>query len=222
MSTAAIVAVVYDEPEYEATRKCIDKCNCLKVFVDRQGTGSLAKAYNEGFATLQKHCSENDIHIDYVWFVSNPTWQPGAFEALVKAMDSTGYAAIHPAFNSDHAHLRPDGLADGAYMPVLTIPYIEFTAPMVRVDVFEKHKLDELMPYWGHDIAWSHEVKKDFTLLAVHHGVQLQHTYIRHNKNMHPITAKRHALRKQSNAATTARLVELYGENWQDVLGYRP
>jgi GT2 family glycosyltransferase len=216
MSTAAIVAALYEEPEYEQTIKCLNSIRCLKAMVPREpaGVGSLANTYNRGFDTVHVY---NGTVADYVWFVSNPTFAPGTFEALVKAMDDNpDMAAIHPAFNSDHAHLRPDGSS-----VVKEVPFVEFTAPMVRADVFAKLLLDEEMPYWGHDLAWSHEAKKLGYKLGVHHGVQIQHTYIRHNKTLHPVTQRRHELRKRTNATTNGRLVALYGTDWERILNYK-
>lgn len=220
MTNVAIIAIIYEEPEWQETRKCLDKIQCLKLYVDRQGTGSLAAAYNKGYRDLMAYAAANNIQIDYVWFVSNPTFLPGTMERLVSAMDSTGYAAIHPAFNSDHKHLRPVPELKEANVK-REVPYIEFTAPIVRADVFAKFPLDEQMPYWGHDLDWSYRVRKDGYILAVHSGVRIEHTYIRNSKP-HPVTQRRHQLRKQTNAATTAHLVELYGADWQTVLQYKP
>ncbi len=215
MSITAIVAVEYSEPDYKNTVACLDKIKCLKNSVQRKpvGTGSLAEAYNLGFDTVYTYKGKE---LDYVWFVSNIQFDENAFTKLVDAMDATGYAAIHPAFESDHLFLRPDGSNT-----VKEVPYVEFTAPIVRADVFAKITLDENMPYWGHDLDWSYRVKQLGYKVGVHHGVLLQHKYIRQQKDLHHITRKRYEMRKQSNEATTAALIKKYGHNWQEVLGYK-
>lgn len=203
----SIVSVIYREPEWAKTRECIeavrDKVQEI-VYVDRGGVGSLAKAYNDGFVHLSMPC-------DLVWFVSNITFAPNAIERLISSMNS--YGAIHPCFDSDHPHIRPvSGCND-----VIPAPFVEFTAPVVRYDLFDAIRLDEQMPYWGHDLDWSYRVKHAGYELGIDHGVSLGHVYLR-NSHPHPITRKRKMMRRKYDAPTRTRLKELYGDRWRGVL----
>lgn len=202
----SVVAIIYNEPEWTHTKECIedirDKVQEI-VYVDRGGVGSLAKAYNDGF----RHLSEPT---DIVWFISNVTFNPDALDKLVKEMDK--YDGIHPAFDSDHKHIRPNGTDT-----VADAPFLEFTAPIVRYELFDKIQLDESMPYWGHDLDWSYRAKSIQARLGVHHGVVLGHTYIRNSKP-HAVTLQRKRLRRLADSGTRSRLVELYGDKWRGVL----
>lgn len=202
----SIVAVLYEEPEYKATKACIEAVSDLVqeiVYVDRKGVGSLAKAYNDGFVQLEE--------TDYVWFVSNITFTREDLFELVKAM-AKGYAAIHPCFDSDHQHIRPNTTGK-----VVSAPFVEFTSPMVRYDVFYDHRLDEKLPYWGHDIDWSYRIKHEGHRMAIHHGVEVGHVYMR-NSYPHVITRRRKVLRRKADSGTRLRLKELYGDTWRGVL----
>lgn len=208
-----IVSVIYEEPEWQETKQAIEDCGILTAYVDRKGVGSLARAHNEGFKRIT---SETDL--DYVWFITNVTFDPVILPKLVKSMVDTGYDAIHPAFDSDHVNCRPDGSGK-----IKAVPFIEFTAPMVRVDTFKKIKLDEKMPYWGHDVDWGYRVRKSGGTVAVDHSITVQHEYIRFKVNTKPnkVTQLRHQYRKNTNGQTKQRLVSLYGKNWRQLLEFK-
>jgi len=213
MAKVGIVSVIYLEPEWAETKACIQNCRVPTVYIDRKGVGSLAKALNEGFQELTDR-----YVLDYVWFITNPTFDNSVFTKLVHAMDDTGYDAIHPSFDSDHKHLQPDG--SGEIKPV---NFVEFTCPMVRVDTFQGLPLDEHMPYWGHDIDWGYRVRRDGGTVAVHQGTYVSHVYIRNRvKNKpHKATIIRRAKRKNTNAQTYRRLEQLYGKTtWRDTVSY--
>lgn len=214
MPKTVIVSIIYEEPEWKRTDRAIRQCGAPVVRVDRKGVGSLAHAYNTGFKAAKQF-----YKFDYIWFVSNPIFQPGILIDLEEAMDTTKFAAIHPFFNSDHKHMRSDGT--GKIRPV---PFIEFTAPIVRRTIFEKFKLDEKMPYWGHDLDWGYRVNQAGHKIAVHNGVGVRHEYIRHSakRKQHPITKERHERRIATNAETLTRIQELYGRGntWRQKLGY--
>lgn len=209
-----IVSVVYLEPEWEATRVCIETVKLLHpdeidvVYIDRKGYGSLSEAFNKGFGFANKE------HLA-VWFVTNVTFSPDSYRKLLVDLINYSLAAVHPAFNSDHPHLRPDS--------DLPVPYIEFTAPLVRADVFEKFPLDEQMPYWGMDLDWSYRVTQAGYNLGCCRDVGLGHEYIRNNVKAKPlkVTRRRWAERKRTDASTTARLVKKYGKDWRNVLNYK-
>lgn len=203
-----IIAIIYKEPEWAETKRFIKRLNLPIVYVDRDGVGSMAKAYNRGFDYITK---EHDL--DFVWMLSNVVPYPDTLDKLASSMD--GYDALSPSFQSDHAHTRPQ-FFDG----VKEAPFIEFTAPLVRVETFKKFPLDEQMPYWGHDLDWGYRVRQAGGKVGVHFGTQVRHEYIRFKvrRKPLPVTKERQRRRKETNQATRDRLTELYGENWARVL----
>lgn len=205
-----IVAVVYYEPEWVETEKQILACGVPVHFQDRKGVGSLAKAYNDGFRALMKRGD-----FEYVWFISNIHFDPNILPKLVESLDTTGYDCIHPTFESDHEFCRPDGSGE-----IKLVPFVEFTSPLVRTETFKKFPLDEHMPYWGHDFSWGMEVRKAGGNVSVHHGIQVDHIYIRFNvkQNGYNVTKHRHALRKSTNQSTKRRLRQLYGPGWSKLV----
>ena len=205
-----IVAVKYDEPDWIITNRCISQSRFPVHYVDRKGVGSLAEALNRGFNYILSMKNE----IDLVWFVTNVTFNPDLPTKLITQMAQTGYAAITPAFRSDHPFIRPVRGCSST----LECPMIEFTAPIVRVSVFKQFPLDENMPYWGHDLDWSHRVRQAHFKLGVYHGGVLGHEYIRNNRRRHPITMKRAALRVSTNVSTRVALEKKYGPNWREVI----
>ena len=216
-----IVSVIYLEPEWKATRDCIainqNVCEMLGhtvnlIEVDRKGWGSLSEAMNRG-------AKEGEAErYDYIWFVTNVTFNQDALANMLVYAENSSFVAIHPAFNSDHAHLRP--IPGGSF--TLEVPFIEFTAPLVRADVFAAFPLDERMPYWGMDLDWSYRVMQAGNKLGCCHEVVLGHEYIRNNvkAKRHPITQKRWNARKRTDDGTRRRLIKLYGKDWKKVLKY--
>lgn len=204
-----VVSIIYKEPEWVLTKRCIQQLKLPTVYVDRNGVGSMAKAYNRGFDKLIELYPD----LEYVWFISNVRFNPYVLKQLEAAME--GYDCIHPSFNSDHVYAQP-AFFDG----VKEVPFVEFTAPLVRVSTFDKVRLDEQMPYWAHDLDWGYRVRQAGGKVGVHHGVTIQHEYIRFKARRKPlpVTKERLRLRKATNDSTRARLVELYGENWGQVL----
>lgn len=209
-----IISIIYKEPEWKQTKRFIQQLDLPTVYVDRKGVGSMAKAYNRGFDKL----IELHPNLDYVWMVSNIVPYPDTIYKLSDSMDAYPWAwdAISPCFQSDHDWIRPQ-----FYDGVKAVPFIEFTAPMVRVKTFKQFPLDEQMPYWGHDLDWGYRVRQAGGKIGVHYSAPIQHEYIRHKvKRMPlPITKERRRLRKETDESTRQRLVELYGENWGKVLG---
>lgn len=203
-----IISIIYQEKEWAETKKFLKRLNLPTVYVDRNGVGSMAKAYNRGFDAIIK-----DHDLEYVWMVSNVVPQYDTLEKLVASME--GYDAISPSFQSDHAHIRPQ-----FFNGVKEVPFIEFTAPLVRVETFKRIPLDEQMPYWGHDLSWGYEVRKIGGKVGVHYGTQVRHEYIRHKVKRKPlaVTKERQRLRKETNESTRERLRALYGDNWGRIL----
>ncbi len=202
-----VISVVYEEPDWRQTRNCLERLNCPVFYVGRKGVGSLARAINVGFLSYTTSTTE------YVWFVTNVTWKSGLLEKLITEMDLGGWAAIHPCFASDHVHAQPAGVDE-----TRAVPFIEFTAPMVRVDIFKRFLLDERMPYWGHDLDWGYRVSQAGHKIGVYHGQQLEHTYIRNNKQHHPITVERARLRRTTDQSTRVALEQKYGPQWRKLV----
>ncbi len=212
-----IIAIEYLEPEYQQCRQSIEAAakeyrelgRMADIFyIDRKGVNSMAEAYNLGFKNHAKG-------FDLVWFVSNvniPINQAALFRLVVGVYDYH-VSAIHPCFDSDHLHMRKREMH--YYNDA---PFLEFTAPLIRCDVFAEFPLDENMPYWGHDLDWGYRVTQAGHKLAVLNTVELGHTYIRNSNQLHPVTRKRHALRRATNASTRAALIKKYGKDWKTVL----
>lgn len=211
MSKTIILSIKYSEPDWQHTQALLNRHSCPVLYIDRKGTGSLAEAINRGVKELKGSSAK------YIWIVTNVYFQLGDLLRLESQMDASGCAAIHPSFKSDHAFIRNGGFKELA----TPVPFVEFTAPIVRKEIIEQFPLDEDMPYWGHDLDWGHRVTNAGHTLGVDHAIQLQHAYIRNAMYTHSITEIRKRLRKETDAATTQKLVSLYGENWKQVLKYR-
>lgn len=210
-----IIAIRYTEPEWIETKDLIEQCGVPIIYVDRNGTGPMAEAYNRGFLHLCR--SEFLDSVEFVWFVSNVTFDPSILKNLVKRLEiRPKLAAVHPSFdNSDHKFCRPDGSNK-----LKTVPFVEFTAPMVRRSVFEQIVLDENMPYWGHDLDWGHRVRMAGHEIAVDHKNRIYHTYNRDLSNEHPDTLVRRAKRQKADGSTIRCLTRKYGHDWRKVMKY--
>lgn len=208
----SVISVIYRELEWCETERCLlNYCKPYPVFfVDRRGVGSLSKALNSGFKAWANGS-------EYVWFVTNVLFSKTCLKNLIEQMDANHtLAAITPAFSSDHVFCRPiDGCVE-----TRDVPFVEFTAPIVRTSVFKDFPLDEDMPYWGHDIDWGYRVRKAGYSLGVYHGEQLGHTYIRNTQNNQRITARRYELRRKTNLNTRQAMIAKYGASWKRALGY--
>lgn len=207
MSRVAIISLEYHEPEYKRTQDCLDKCPQLVLKADRLGYLGIPRAFNEAFTRLP-------VGFEYVWFTTNITFNRHDIDALVAAMDLTGYAAITPCFNSDHPHIRPKHGEQG----VKEASFVEFTCPMVRTSVFRDFPLDERMPYDIHDLDWSARVKNNGHKLGVHYGVQVGHVYLRNSTSDHFITKKRKKYRERALPDTHDYAARKWGKNWKSII----
>jgi len=206
-----IVAVRYLEPEYKETLKCLSKLDIPIIFVDRKGVGSLAEAYNRGF---------EKVNSEFVWFISNITFKPNVIFDLLSNIrkpnvtlddlsNIKNYAGIHPKFPSHHKFIKyGNGIQE--------CNFIEFTAPLIRSEVFKEIKLDESMPYWGHDIAFGIECEKRGYKLAIDHTTEVGHVYIWDSKK-NPITEERKRLRTETDLSTKNELNKKY-PGWEKYL----
>ncbi len=212
MKDLTILHIRYLEPYGTQIYDLVMDVDCKKVFVNRspEGIGSLAEAINRGI---------KEVDTEYCWIVTNNTFAPTApYKLLDEIKKHEKMAAIHPCFDSDHSFLRPHvfkGIIEAF------VPFVEFTSPIVRTQVLKETPLDEDMPYWGHDLDWGFRVREKGYSLAVHHGVEINHVYIRNQKEKHPITKMRWDLRKSHNMSTTGYLVLKYGKNWKRKLSYK-
>lgn len=211
MIPVAIIAILYEEPDYAPIADAIRQTDVPTIWVDRQGVGSLAKAYNQGIDQAL------ELNPDMLWCLSNVGFTPDLLPRLLRELGARPeMAALHPAYHSDHAACRPDGSGD-----IKEVPFIEFTCPLVRAEVLAEFPLDEDMPYWGHDLDWGYRVRQAGWTLGVDHGAPaIAHTYIRHVASPHPVTARRHQLRKSTDARTTQILRSRYGAEWKRRLGW--
>jgi hypothetical protein len=201
----AILSVIYHESEWIQTINGIAAMHGYPSFFhDRQGIGSLAHSFNEGFR------AHGLARFDYVWMLTNVIpYSKETLPALINAMESDPkLAAISPTFNSDHPHCCP-GFATG----VRECMFVEFTCPLVRSSVFESIQLDELMPYAGHDVDWGYKVRQAGWKIAVHHGTSVGHVYIRHSESLHTSTIARKRLREHNEEPTKQLIHARYGQD---------
>lgn len=185
------------------------------VYVPRYpaGTGSLSEAINRGI------CLAKELHNpEYVWILTNVMFYYDTLPKLVQTLDAHREAvAVHPYFNSDHLHRYPQPIGNNE---LVSVPFIEFTAPLVRTQLLFENKLDEQMPYMGMDLDWGYRMRKAGHRILLHHSAKIDHTYIRNVKpeEKEEITRKRHKARRLTNKQTHNRLNELYGPTWKEKL----
>jgi GT2 family glycosyltransferase len=179
-----------------------DSVRCLYL-ADREGVGSMSAAFNReaGKVIRAKKAPE------FIWFVTNVAFEPGTAQALLDAFDEDT-AAVHPKFASDHPHIAsPRGVQD--------VPFVEWTAPMIRVEALrEVGLLDEDMPYVGMDLDWSYRAREIGWKLRATAGAVVQHAYLRHNAP-EPVSKVREQLRALYNHQTNEKMIKKYGQNWK-------
>lgn len=203
-----IVSVVYYEPQWLRTVRAIEATGLPVFLTDRNGVGNLAKALNQGFSRVPPE-------FDLVWFLTNPVFDPAIARDLIEEMENP-WAAVSPAFASDHKHIQPNG-----GQKTLEVPFVEFTGPIVRRDVFSEFPLDETMPYAGHDLDWGLRVRQAGHRIGVKHATVFNHAYVRHMDRGNAITKDRQHRRKLAVSATGQRMTEKWGPNWRDELQYQ-
>jgi hypothetical protein len=211
MNRITIVAIVYREPEYEDTRRCIEATGLPVVWVERDpiGVGSLAEAVNRGVRMAPLS--------DFLFIVTNVTFSKDLPVAVAEEFNGCPtIAAIAPCFDSDHKHSQQQKHA----CPIQVVPFVEFTAVMVRDHVMRDFPLDEDLEYVGHDMDWGVRMRRAAWMLAVDHREKLGHTYIRHKKERNAYTEKRKMLRKAALPQTISKLKEKYGMNYKDIIQY--
>ena len=203
-----ILSVIYEEPEWLETARNMAATGLAVRLVDRDGVGSLAEAINRGV----RDSVPGDV--DFLWIVTNPVFPPTMPRRLAHALTITGWAAIHPSFDSNHTSMRMQSAG------FRETDFVEFTAPMVRAELLLRYPLDEDMPYVGFDLDWSYRVRQAGWKLGVDDTQILGHTYLKEsNTPRHPATKIRKERRMVALAGTHLKLESKYGKRWRYVLG---
>lgn len=221
-----IVLKYHEKGWTERTVKCLLDAGFSQediVFADRDGVGNMSRAFNAAIHLLK---TEDDLEyiqfrgeyktrmmgVKYIWFLTNVEFSPEMPLSLLSAFDSET-AAVHPAFDSQHHFIANTvGIAP-------EVPFIEWTAPMVRADVFyELGGLDENLQYWGMDLAFSKAAKDKGYVLKVDGRYRLKHTYLHLHGTPESITRIRKQLRELYDKPTEDYLIGKYGENWLSLL----
>ena len=175
------------------------------VYADREGVGNMSKAFNNAF--------QGNLMNDqkpFIWFLTNVTFPEQMPVSLLELiLSDEDIAAVHPAFDSDHAHIK------NTYGISRDAPFIEWTAPFIRTNtLYVVGWPDEKMPYWGMDLDWSYRAREEGYTLAIDGRYRLGHTYLRLTDQKEPITIERERIRKTFDASTEQRLIEKYGTDW--------
>jgi len=170
------------------------------VWADRDGVGNMSRAFNE--ALKKRERLEK-----YTWFLTNVEFPPEMPLSLLSCFDDET-AAVHPGFDSEHPHIKT------AFGVAPDVPFIEWTAPMVRTDLFcEMRGLDEQMPYWGMDLSFSKKCRDAGYMLKIDGRYRLKHNYLRTNAP-EKISLIRRELRSLYDKSTEERLIQVHGENY--------
>ncbi len=214
------IVLRYNETGWtEKTVACLIAAGFLEsdiVYADREGTGNMSKAFNTAFFNTLKKVEDSEATLPYApekpftWFLTNVTFpeqMPLSLLDLISSDDEI--AAVHPAFDSDHAHIK------NTYGISRDAPFIEWTAPFIRTNtLYVVGWPDEKMPYWGMDLDWSYRAREEGYTLAIDGRYRLGHTYLRLTDQKEPITIERERIRKTFDASTEQRLIEKYGTDW--------
>ena len=199
-----IVALEYLEPEWEQTLADIQATGLPFEVVSRDGVGNMSRAYNSILM-------DPTWDVDYLWFVSNIRFDADVPLKLAQTLEKTGWAGIHPAMStSDHRthHKNPIGVE-------CETPFIEFTAPMIRADVFSDNPLDEMLPYYYMDLDWAYRVREQGLKVGVQHGCEIGHTYLRNFDDEHQISRIRKQLRSYWTPISQNHMRQKWGKDWQ-------
>jgi hypothetical protein len=206
-----IISLKYLEPYWESTKNNIEKTGLPVIYVDREGIGSMSKAFNSAIPLLKEKFGDNQP--DYLFFVTNINFNLETVNSLIDRMDKSGFGGIHPTHNSHHNTHHKDGSNS-----LKETPFIEWTAPIIRTDLFLNLPLDEDFKYWYFDLVWSYQAKKMGYKIGVDHNTSVGHTYLLDNQNEHTISKLRNQLRWYWDPIEQSELVKKYGANWRNLL----
>lgn len=213
MQELAIISLIYEEPEWQQTKACVEATGLPVFYANRDGVGNMSRAFNEAY---DKHVKGK---FKYVWLVTNIIFDKDVPMKLKDGLDQFDLmGAIHPAMKgSDHIHQQPNGT-----MCTLKVPFIELTAPMFLCSVFERFMLCEETPYWYMDLIISYQIQSILHLIVgVDHHCEVKHVYLRNNHSDHPITVIRKRLRDYKKQSSIDYLVKTYGPNWKEILWHK-
>lgn len=212
MQPLAIIVLEYLEPEWQQTLDCVKATGLPYFIAKRDGVGNMSRAFNEAYDKYVRGKFEK------VWMVTNVVFNKAVPFILEEALNMNSIlVGIHPAMSgSDHAHQIPDKSNS-----VKIVPFIELTAPMFSWVAFERFVLCEETPYWYMDLIISYQLKKEIGEIAVHHGCEVAHQYLRHNHSDHFITRMRKKLRDYWKGPSIEYLVKTYGEKWKEILWHK-
>lgn len=204
-----IVMVYEEQGQLARTEKSLSDAGFSScVYADREGVGSMAKAFNRAVDIAL----ERSGHEKYFWFLTNVTFPAAMPDYLADVMECIPEcAAVHPAFHSSHGFIaNAQGVSDAHF--------VEWTAPMVNIAAWMQiGQLDEQMPYVHFDLDWSQRAKDAGWVLKVDGRHRLDHTYL-HVNAPERISVLRRELRQYRHAASLARIHEKYGMNWKEKL----
>lgn len=204
-----IVALEYLEPDWKQTMECVENTGLPFEIVSRDGVGNMSRAYNSILM-------DASWQADYLWFVSNVTFDKEVPFRLAEHLSDSNWAAVHPFMNSsDHRSHHRNG----------TVPrethFVEWTAPMVRADLFDGEPLDEMLPYYYMDLDWCYRMRQLGYKVGVHHGVEVKHTYLRNKEALgqgNPISSIRKQLRNYWTPISQRHMAHKWGKDWQNDL----
>ena len=215
------IVLIYEEKGWtEKTVQCLINAGFQEeqiVYANRDGVGNMSRAFNsavgKSFSLFQDKIDDLNFILGkkFIWFLTNVEFPPEMPLSLLSAFDSET-AIVHPAFDSEHPHLTQ------AFGVVPDVPFIEWTAPMVRTSVFQElGGLDERLPYWGMDLHFSHQCRERGYCLKVDGRYRLKHNYLRVH-SPEKISQIRKELRYLYDKPTEERLIEIYGEDYLSVI----
>ena len=209
MATLAIIALKYMEPEWQQTKECLDKVIYPVFYADRDGVGNMSRAFNDAY---KKHVQGR---FDFVWLVTNITFDPSVPERLLALASKHGADALHPAMaSSDHVHLHPRK----SDSEIFSVPFVELTAPVFKCSTFEKYYLCEATPYYYMDLIISYSIKQIGGYLFMANKITVGHTYLRNSGSVHPISTIRSQLRNYFTPISAQYMKETYGADWKKKL----
>lgn len=215
------IVLLYEEKGWtEKTVQCLIDAGFQEeqiMYANRDGVGNMSRAFNEA---VKKNGNVFQTRMDdlnftpgkkFIWFLTNVEFPPEMPLSLLSAFDSET-AIVHPAFDSEHPHMNK------AFGVVPDVPFIEWTSPMVRaLPFFYFGMLDEKMPYWGMDLHFSHQCRERGYCLKVDGRYRLKHNYLRVH-SPEKISQIRKELRYLYDKPTENRLIEIYGEDYLQVI----
>ena len=209
------IVLKYEEKGWtEKTVQCLYDAGFKEwdiLFADRDGVGNMSRAFNFHFQYADLACLGDGVILSetykFTWFLTNVEFPPEMPLSLLSCFDKET-AAVHPAFDSEHPHIKT------AFGVVPDVPFIEWTAPMVRTSLFEQFGgLDEQMPYWGMDLSFSKKCRDAGYMLKIDGRYRLKHNYLRTNAP-EKISLIRRELRSLYDRSTEERLIQVHGENY--------